>query len=44
MPWPCVVCRYGKLITSSLGLEGEINDVREVDAEEMEWYWEVGAK
>eukprot|EP00602_Paraphysomonas_sp_CaronLab_P007625 CAMPEP_0185022866 /NCGR_PEP_ID=MMETSP1103-20130426/5566_1 /TAXON_ID=36769 /ORGANISM="Paraphysomonas bandaiensis, Strain Caron Lab Isolate" /LENGTH=649 /DNA_ID=CAMNT_0027555137 /DNA_START=113 /DNA_END=2062 /DNA_ORIENTATION=- len=35
---------YGKLITHTLGLEGEINDVRPHHSETLVWYWEIGAR
>mmetsp|Transcript_2663 Transcript_2663/g.3992 ORF Transcript_2663/g.3992 Transcript_2663/m.3992 type:complete len:665 (-) Transcript_2663:132-2126(-) len=35
---------YGKLLTYPLGLEGDINDVRAVDSEPLEWYYELGIR
>ena len=35
---------YGMLVTHPLGLEGELNDVRASNSEELVWYWEIGAK
>jgi hypothetical protein len=35
---------YGKLITFQLGLEGDLNDVRPTDSDELEWYYELGGR
>ena len=36
--------RFGKLITTSLGFEGELNDVRPAGSEPLEWYFQMGAR
>lgn len=35
---------YGKFIDSTLGLEGELNDVRAAGSEPLVWYWEIGIR
>jgi len=35
---------HGKLITSPLGIEGELNDVRAAGSEPLTWYWQVGVR
>ena len=35
---------FGKLLTFELGLEGDLNDVRAPGLQEIEWYYELGAK
>jgi hypothetical protein len=42
LPPSLYLFRYVKLITSPLGIEGEINDVRPSNSDPLEWYWEVG--
>ena len=35
---------YGKLMKKTLGLEGDLNDVRATGSPPMEWYYELGIK
>ncbi len=35
---------YAKLLTSPLGLEGDLNDIRATGSAPLEWYYELGIK